>query len=546
MDMNASIRRLMYAFITLFLLISLVMVNVMVFQAPQLQASAYNARGCLAQNQPFRGTIYDRNGVKLVWTVPDAKAQCGYRRVWNPDAVNAGLAPLIGYFSYRYGASGVEGAYNDALLGTGQGSTFQSVANRLLHKQVIGSDLYLTIDLKLQEQANALYNQDAETGGVCQAPGTDPPGSITVENPQNGEILAMVSHPFYDPNRISDDAYWQQLNNNSDSPLLNHATQGLYAPGSTFKTLTLAAGIDTNQVNLSTTYTLDPTADQDPTKNQALYYTVPNGETIIWNDYFPSAGSNGWVGINAPVTLQDGYAYSDNVIFARVAVQLGADSWLSYVRKFGIATPGTTVPAVPFDSAFYQSRAYNPGTTMDSNLLAESGFGQGQLLITPLTMTEMTSAVAANGNLYIPHVLLKSVAHDGSVTTTGSALYGGQPVMQASTAAAVRGAMRAVVSYGTAFAGQSVKLADSPAVEGGKTGTAQTTSPNPQTWWISMAPSMNDVNVQGQLVVVVMKEHSGEGACQIFVADDVYKCAAADHDWTPPNNASLGPCPAKQ
>ena len=96
MDMNASIRRLMYAFIALFLLISLVMVNVMVFQAPDLQASRYNQRSCLRQNQAFRGTIYDRNGVKLVWTVADDNAQCGYRRVWNPDAVSAGLAPLIG------------------------------------------------------------------------------------------------------------------------------------------------------------------------------------------------------------------------------------------------------------------------------------------------------------------------------------------------------------------------------------------------------------------------------------------------------------------
>lgn len=557
MDMNTSIRRLMYTFISLFLLVSLVMVNVMVFQAPQLQASAYNSRSCLARNQPFRGTIYDRNGVKLVWTVQDDNAQCGYRRVWNPDAVNAGLAPLIGYFSYRYGASGVESTYNDMLLGTGQGSTLQSVANRLLHKQVIGSDLYLTIDLKLQEQANALYNQDAETGGVCQTPGTDPPGSITVENPQNGEILAMVNHPFYDPTRISDEAYWQQLNSDHTAPLLNHATQGLYAPGSTFKTMTLMAGIDTTQVNLNTTYTLDNDqadsaqgdGDQNPDQDEALYYTVPGqngGETIVWYDYFPSPGSNGWVGINTPVTLQDGFAYSDNVIFARVAVGLGADTWLSYVRKFGIATPGTPVAAVPFDSAFYQSRAYNPGTTMDNNLLAESGFGQGQLLITPLTMAEVTSAMAANGNLYIPHVLLKSVAHDGSVTTTGSALYGGAPVVQPTTAAAVRGAMRAVVQYGTAFAGQSVKLADSPAIEGGKTGTAESSSPNPQTWWISMAPAVNDVNTQGQLVVVVMKEHSGEGACQIFVADDVYKCAAADHDWTPPNNADLGACPAKQ
>lgn len=561
MDMNTSIRRLLYAFIVLFLLLSLVMVNIQVFQAQALQASAYNGRSCLASNEPLRGTIYDRNGVKLVWSVPDAAAPCGYRRQWNPDAVNAGLAPLIGYFSYRYGASGVEKYYNDILAGVGQGSTLQTVTNSLLHQQVHGSDIYLTIDLKLQEQANALYNQDAETGGPCQTPGSDPAGSITVENPQTGEILALVSRPFWDPNRIDDDTYWNQIIHDASSPQFNRATQGLYDPGSTFKTVTLTAGLDSGQFQLTTPFTLDQDQDQnadqdggdgdgDLDQDAALYYTVPGstgGETITWDDYFPSPGSNGWVGIPTPggaITTQDGFAYSDNVIFARMAVTLGQDTWLSYVRKFGIATPGTDVPKVPFDAESSQSRAYTPGAQVTNNLLAESGFGQGQLLISPLTMAEVTSAAAANGNLYVPHVLGKIVTPDGAVTTNGSAVYNGQPVMQAATAASIRAAMRAVVQYGTAAAGQSVQLSASPAMEGGKTGTAQLgAGSNPQTWWISMAPASSDVNTLGQLVVVVMKEHSGEGACQIFVGDDVYKCAAADHDWTPP--ADLGACPAK-
>ena len=167
-------------------------------------------------------------------------------------------------------------------------------------------------------------------------------------------------------------------------------------------------------------------------------------------------------------------------------------------------------------------------------------------------MAEVTSAVGANGNLYVPHVLYKQVApgqNPSDVSPQAATLYGGaqQPIMQPQTAALVRQAMRAVVEYGTAAQGQAVQLSKSPAIEGGKTGSGQVgEGQRPQTWWISMAPAVNDVNVMANLVVVVMKEHSGEGACQIFVADDIYKCAAADHDWTPPNNADLGPCPAKQ
>jgi cell division protein FtsI/penicillin-binding protein 2 len=546
MNMNTAIARLTYALIALLLLISLVMVNVQVFQAPALEASGYNPRHCLAITEPIRGSIYDRNGIKLVESVKDKTAPCGIRRQWAPEAVKAGLAPLIGYFSYRYGASGVEAFYDQQLSGASTAAQCdvtqvdcliaegQNTYNKLLHKQSQGSDLYLTIDLKLQQQVNALYNQDAETGGPCQVPGSDPPGSITVEDPNTGEILAMVSRPFYDPNRIDDDTYWHQISTSTGSPLANRAAQFRYAPGSTFKTLTMAAGIDSGKVKLDTQYD----------KSHSLYFTVPQGQPLRWDDYFPSATSSGWQGISFPLTLQDGYAYSDNVIFARVATQLGASTWLDYTRRFGVETPGSTNNIAQFDAEMTQSRAYNAGASFNNDLLAESGFGQGQLGITPLTMAEITSTMAANGNLMVPHVMFKQVppgVMSSSVSPQSPQLFGGGPVIQASTAAAVRQAMRAVVQYGTAAAGQAVKLANSPAIIGGKTGTAQLSLGSPHAWWISLAPAEGPTS--SSLAVVVMKEHGGEGACQIFVGEDVYKCAAADHDWTPPGD--LGACPAK-
>jgi penicillin-binding protein A len=545
MNMNAAIARLTYALIALLLLISLVMVDVQVFQAPALNASGYNPRHCLASEEPVRGSIYDRNGILLVNSVKDSTAPCGIRRQWSAAAASSGLAPLIGYFSYRYGTSGVEAYYDQQLSGATTAAPCdvtevdcliaegQNTYNKLLHKQSQGSDLYLTIDLKLQQQVNALYNQDAETGGACQVPGSDPPGSIIVENPNTGEILAMVSRPYFDPNRINDDTYWHTISTGSGSPLANRAAQFRYTPGSTFKTVTMAAGIDSGQVSLNTQFT----------KDQSLNYNVPQGEPLRWDDYFPSATSNGWVGIKFPLTLRDGYAYSDNVIFARVAIQQGAQTWQDYVRRFGIETPGSTSNLIQFDSEMAQSRAYNPGATFNNDLLAESGFGQGQLAITPLTMAEITSTMAANGNLMVPYIALKQVPPGlpaSSIAPRSPQIFSGGPIIQPNTASAVRRAMRAVVQYGTAAAGQAVQLADSPADIGGKSGTAQLASGLPHTWWISLAPTGGS---NSSLVVVVMKEHSGEGACQIFVSEDVYKCAAADHDWTPP--ADLGDCPAK-
>jgi penicillin-binding protein A len=530
MTMNRSIVRLTYTFLGLFLVISLVMVNVQIFQAQSLQASSYNPRLCMADSQPLRGSIYDRNGVKLVWSVADANAPCGYRRVWNPAAVSAGLGPIIGYYSNRYGASGVEATYNDVLNGV-HAASLNDVENNLLHKQVVGSDLYLSIDLKLQAQVNALYNLHAEEGGVCQTPGSDPPGSITVEDPQTGEILAMVSRPYYDPSRVDDPTYWNQLINSPASPLINRASQGLYVPGSVFKTVTLAAALDTGQVDLNnTTYT----------KSQ-VYDFVVDGHDFHWDDSFNGAPF--------PMSVEQGYAYSVNEIYARVAMQIGQTTWLNYVKRFGIKVPGSDVPAVPFDGAYGQSSAYPPGAPLDPVTFAASGFGQGDLQISPLTMTEVASTVANNGNLVVPHLVDKIVPAGQSAASTTAvtpSIYGGGPVIQPQTAALMRQAMRATVQYGTIAQGQSVRLSQSAADYGMKTGTGQVSNNNPQTWLITISPSVNDVNTPGNLAVTVMKEHSGEGACQLFVADDTYRCAAADRDWTPPGAADIGSCPVSK
>src|SRR5262249_35726559 len=274
-----------------------------------------------------------------------------------------------------------------------------------------GNDLYLTIEEQLHKKVASLYESQSGVlygNGVCESDGTNPPGSIIVEDPNTGQILAMYSYPFFDPNKIDDPNYWKQINSDPGHPLLNHATQGLYDPGSTFKTVTLMAALDSGQYSLGTPFDF----------NSATKITV-NGETIKWDDYFNGT----WNGIlnqgSFPITLQQGYAYSDNEIFARAAVQLGGTTWLKYVRELGVQTPNfeSAVDPVPFDGVQAQSSAYNAldangkPNRLDSNpnLLAESGFGQGQLLITPLTMTEVASAVATGGYLYEPHVVSQIV-----------------------------------------------------------------------------------------------------------------------------------------
>jgi cell division protein FtsI/penicillin-binding protein 2 len=533
--MSVTIRRLMNTFIVLFLAISGVAAYVQIgnqafLNGPALAAGKYDPRQCPPYDQPVRGTIYDRNGQWLARSVRDSNSPCGYRR----EYFDASLSPLLGFFTYNYGrqSTGLEASFDDQLSGVQHGESLGDATSKLLHKPRYGSDIYLTIDDKIQQQANKLYDSKAvvytSAPGVCQHPGTDPSGSLVVEDPNKGEIIAMVSRPYFDPNKINDPKYFQQLQTDPDSPQLNRATQGLFRPGSTFKTMTLLAALDTGTLSLDSQYSFDEAND-----------FVVNGQHFPWYDY-----QSVWTGVipsGTPLTLQDGFAYSDNTIFARAAIQTGRDNWLSYLRKFGIATPrsGSKVDPVPFDGAFAQSYAYpdkinGKPTDISDNLIAEEGYGQGALQITPLTMIEMDSAIAANGVLYNPHVTWKVVPHGVSakdVLPKPSEVYGGGPVIRPETAQAVRQAMAAVVTSGTAYYGlfspeTGLRLKDSPTHEGGKTGTNQNENGEPDAWWLSLAP--NDQlpaanGAQAKYTIVLNKNHSGEGACQVFVADDIYK-----------------------
>jgi peptidoglycan glycosyltransferase len=530
--MNASmiptIRRLLTTFLVIFLLLSGVaayiqITNQVFFGGPVLAQGQYDPRTCPPYDAPVRGTIYDRNGVRLAWTEQDPNVKCGYRRKYDPRVATSGLAPLLGYYSSRVGTAGVEASFNDQLAGIIHGQTAQDVVDKLLHRPRHGQDVYLTIDLNLQIAASKYYDNSYLSGRVCQAPGSHPPGAMVVENPNTGEILAMVSKPSYDPNQIDDENYWHQLQTDPRHPLLNRAAQGLYVPGSSFKTLTLLAALDAGKATLSDQFT----------KEEAVNY-VANGRPISWDDYLQGE----WSFLNFPITLEQGYAYSDNVIFAREAANVGADTWLDYVSRFGILVPGKDVKSIAFDAPSTQSQAFSrKPSDFDGALLAESGFGQGELQISPLTNAVITSAIAANGQIHSPHVLLTAATFGTKpqdAISSASPSTDGTQIVSADAAARVRQAMWAVSDYGTAHTAPNpdsgIRIDQSPVKEGGKTGTAQLESGSPHAWWTSLAP---DDQAPGggpaKMAVVVMKEHSGEGACQVWVGDNTYLYAMDHH-----------------
>src|SRR5579885_3635090 len=597
MMVNRSIGRLTNVFLALFLLLSGGIVYWQVFDAQALTTSTYNPRRCDVGNQPVRGSIYDRNGVLLAYSQQDPNAPCNYRRYYCFPS----LSPIIGYFSYIYGETGLEETYDDYLTGqTGAGtSAINNFWDQTLHRPVYGSDIYLTIDWRVQNLIDKEYDisydepggtfpsdpiHHVATGNVGPAPNEPTPakcdqnlanqmynqppegtpdshaGAIIVEDPHTGEILGMLSRPYFNANEIGDytpcrlytdtaaydakyandpvcpgaqtdppkgaaadknelstigNAYFQQLSHDQQyAPLLTRPTQGQYVPGSTFKTVTLTAGLDSGKYHLTDQFGGNNCLAQN---SEARSYTV-NSHTFQDQDL---------LGYNplpkCPIDLEHGYIYSDNIIYARVGVGVGADTWLNYVQRYGIVDQGSK-QAIPFDLPVTPSTVQfqgDNGVQTDDVDLAAAAFGQGTLLVTPLTMALVASTAANNGTAMQPDLLYKVVPHGvnpndtNNIVTYSPKQYGNGPIMSQSTAQGILQSMRGVVTQGSAgliFGNQDNV--------GGKTGTGQTDNADPQSWFISTAP--DGPGQTPKLVVIVTKEKGDEGLFQAPIADCIY------------------------
>jgi len=273
MDISASIRKLTHFFILLFVVLSGGLVYWQVVVAAQVTTNRHNSRSCLFENSQLRGTIYDRNGVWLARSVPNPAVECGYQRVY----ADPSLAGLIGYYAGpNYPATGLERQFDDYLSGRITATSFDSTVDKLLHRSSVGNDIYLTIDERIQQLVNLHFDDPVQIDNRL-AYQTDR-GAVIVTNPQTGEILAMLSRPTFDPNRLvqtlqkNDLSYYKQLSDdNIEQPLLERPLQGRYPPGSSYKTMTLIASLDTGNTTLQ----------QEFDQQHALGPVNYNGQNII-------------------------------------------------------------------------------------------------------------------------------------------------------------------------------------------------------------------------------------------------------------------------
>ena len=376
---------------------------------------------------------------------------------------------LIGYVSpLKFGLGGLEAALDDQLTGVGSMTLRSAIRRALLGRSGSAPTVELSIDMSLQRLAADLLD------GLV--------GSTILIETGTGRILAMVSSPTIDPNRLvavdaesSADAqvYWDEVLLDLRRPLLSRATTGLYPPGSTFKVVTAASAIELGITGPETVYT------------DTGVLAIDGRELTERNR--PDASRTEW-------TLSEGLAYSLNLVYAQVGLEVSADRYAAGATAFGIgeAIPGD-LPTVPGQIAT------SPEFLASDSALADTAFGQGELLVTPLHMALVTTAISRDGAIPVP-TLVDRVTVDGqAVRGRSTAIW--RRAISPETASAIDAMMVESATYG---------YARTAAIDGlrigAKTGTAESGQDDPHSWFIAYGS-----NGTSSVAVAVCIEFGGEG-----------------------------------
>jgi peptidoglycan glycosyltransferase len=422
-----------------------------VFDAEALKEEEANKRPLLEQQQIRRGRILAADGTVIAKSV--AKGKGDARRYVRRYPEGALYGHPIGYSFVSQGDVEFEQFHNDELVGND--NEFSSILDELTGATQEGNDVVTSIDPAAQSTALA----DLEEVGY---------GAVVAIVPQTGEIKAMVSNPPFDPNRIPYDL--EKLNQSDvETPLVNRATQGQYPPGSTFKVVTAAAGLESGTITPETTIDAPGTLEVEGTPLQ--------------NDFNEDFG---------PISLDTALTSSVNTWFGQLGQQVGQDALFETMEKFGFGSqPPIDLPsdAIAPSGVFDEERHLL--SRNDPVDLARVAIGQERLLATPLQIGMVAAAVANGGKLMKPQIWKRVVDPDGRVIDTMDPSEYSQPLSEES-AADLTTAMEGVVSSGT---GTNAEI---PGVAvAGKTGTAETPGNSAcggganenQAWFMGFAPA---------------------------------------------------------
>ena len=243
--------------------------------------------------------------------------------------------------------------------------------NTIIKKEKVdGENIKITIDSIIQ---NNLYKELKNDEGL-----------FVVMNHKTGEIIALVSTPSYNVNKMAlgvSSEEWKELQENEKTPLLARYTQK-YCPGSTFKPITGAIGLSTNSLKTTDIFSYSGKSWQ---KDKS------------WGDYNITT----LTAYSGEKNLKNALIHSDNIYFAQATLQIGKDNFINGLKKLKFGED------IDFELNLSKSQFSNSDTIKSETLLADSGYGQGQILVNPIHMASIYSSFANNGNMVKPYLKYK-------------------------------------------------------------------------------------------------------------------------------------------
>lgn len=449
-DDRRSIFRIIYIFLGLFVLMIGYFVYFMIAQSGEVINNSYNKRQTVLAKKVIRGEIKSSDDKILAKTIVNSSGketrEYPYRGVF---------ANVVG--RYSKGISGIEQSENIRLL-TSSTNSIDRMYNEFIGKKSLGDNVITTLDTGLQQIAYDSLGSNR--------------GAVVVMEPNTGKILAMVSKPSYDPNKV--DEQWKALTKDdaTESVLLNRASQGLYPPGSTFKLLTTLAFMRQNPNYRNYKYTC----------NGSIGY-----QGMVIHCYHNK--------VHGKVDLSESLAKSCNTSYANIGKSLDITSLRALCENFLFNKK------LPFDlessiSTFQLDKdSYNVKEAM------QTAIGQGRTLITPLHNAMIVSAIANGGTMMKPYLVDHIENADRSVVKHYYPSVYDKP-MTIGEAGMLAGMMREVVTQGTAtgLSGLKVKVA-------GKTGSADNDKGKAHAWFVGYAPYNNP-----KISVSIIVENAGTGS----------------------------------
>jgi peptidoglycan glycosyltransferase len=460
--MNTPIRRLSLLIAALFATLLVAATVIQFAQASSMRSMAGNKRTLLDNYSRERGSIIV-SGTAIAKSVP-VDDQYRWLRTYPQGRL---YSQITGFYAYAVGNPlGLENAADDLLSGEADRLFVRRLTDLVTGRRTAGASVELTINAKAQQVASDALGKNR--------------GAVVALDPKTGAILAMVSHPQYDPNPLSShdlkeaDQAWRKLSESPTKPFVNRAITGdLYPPGSTFKVVTAAAGLEQGIVQDENSMVPGPASLDLP-------LTDVNLPT---EDRRPC-------GPGDRTTLVHALEISCNTAFGSLGLELGGEQLRAQAAKFGF---GDNLQIPMRVSPSTMPAEINPPQA------AQSAIGQYEVRTTPLQMAMVAAGVANQGKVMKPYLIQSVRSADLDVIDTTEPEELSQAVSPR-TADILKKMMVSVVDNG------SGRRAQIPGVAvGGKTGTAQHDLKRPpHAWFISFAPAD-----EPKVAVAVIVEESG-------------------------------------